>query len=182
MTLSEAAKMLERWPGEWSLSKVKALFEKRKPRVVILRTLWYPEIVEGLVESASSYFTGAGLNAKEIQVVDVPGSFELPLAAEWAFEGVLDGQKGPADLVVALGCVIKGETPHFDFVCSSTSQGLMNAQQKYKKALGFGVLTVDNLEQATARRSKGSEAAQAALFMHLVRNQAIDPFSWLGKV
>jgi 6,7-dimethyl-8-ribityllumazine synthase len=57
----------------------------------------------------------------------------------------------------------------------------MRAQQKYKKALGFGVLTVDNLDQAIERRSKGAEAAQAALFMHLIRSKAIE-MAWLGKV
>ncbi|MEO5668984.1 MAG: 6,7-dimethyl-8-ribityllumazine synthase [Bdellovibrionota bacterium] len=182
MTLSESAKMLERWPQGWSLPKVQTLIEKRKPRIVILKTLWYPEVMDGLVASAKSYFTDAGFVPADLLVLDVPGSFELPLASEWAFEGVLEGQKGPADIVVALGCVLRGETPHFDFVCSAASQGLMNAQQKYKKALGFGVLTVDNLDQAIARRSKGTEAAQAALFMHLIRNPAVETFPWLGKV
>jgi 6,7-dimethyl-8-ribityllumazine synthase len=181
MTLSEAAKMLERWPAGWTLPKVKTFVEKRKPSVVILRTLWYPEVIEGLVSTATTFFQGAGFTTSDLLIVDVPGSFELPLASEWAFEGVLEGQKGPADVVLALGCVLRGETPHFDFVCSSASQGLMTAQQKYKKALGFGVLTVDNLDQATARRSKGAEAAQAALFMHLIRSKT-NEFSWLGKV
>jgi 6,7-dimethyl-8-ribityllumazine synthase len=181
MTLSEAAKMLERWPAGWDLPKVKDFVDKRKPSVVILKTLWYPEVIEGLLDSAKSYFHGAGFATADLKVVDVPGSFELPLATEWAYEGVLEGQKGPADVVLALGCVLRGETPHFDFVCSATSQGLMLAQQKYKKALGFGVLTVDNLDQAIARRSKGAEAAQAALFMHLIRSKT-NEFSWLGKV
>jgi 6,7-dimethyl-8-ribityllumazine synthase len=181
MTLSEAAKMLERWPQGWDRAKVRTLIEKRKPRVVILKTLWYPEVIDGLVESAKSYFQGAGFAAADLVVVDIPGSFELPLASEWAFEGQLEGQKDAADIVVALGCVVKGGTPHFEFVCSATSQGLMRAQQKYKKALGFGVLTVDNLDQAIERRSKGAEAAQAALFMHLIRSKAIE-MAWLGKV
>ena len=181
MTIAESAKMLERWPKGWDLAKVRLLVEKRKPRVVILKTLWYPEIMDSLLDSAKGYFVGAGFSDDDLVVVDVPGSFELPLASEWAFEGQLEGQKDAADIVIALGCVLKGGTPHFDFVCSATSQGLMNAQQKYKKALGFGVLTVDNLEQALDRRSKGAEAAQAALFMHLIRSKAIQ-MAWLGKV
>jgi len=183
MTLSEAAKMLERWPSAWDHTKVRELFKKTTPKVVILKTLWYPEVIGGMLESAKSYFAGAGIPDSHILIVDVPGSFELPLAADWAFEGLIDGQKDKAgaDIVVALGCVLKGETPHFDFVCSAASKGLMESQQKYKKALGFGVLTVDNLDQATARRSKGAEAAQAALFMYLIRSKAVE-FSWLGKV
>lgn len=181
MTLSEAAKMLERWPQGWNRERAAEALKKRSPRVVILKTLWYPEVIENLSESAQAYLKGAGVPADEILVVEVPGSFELPLATEWAFEGVLAGQKSPADFVIALGCVIQGDTPHFDFVCAACTNGLMEAQQKYKKALGFGVLTVNNLDQAVARRSKGAEAAQAALFMHLTRTKAID-LAWLGKV
>ncbi len=181
MSVSEANLILERWPAGWSADKVRDLFKKRSPRVVILKTLWYPEIISSLEASAQDYLSNVGVPPNDIQSVQVPGSYELPLAAEWAFEGVLAGQKGPADVVVALGCVIRGETPHFDFVCEACAHGLMDVQQKSKKPLGFGVLTVDNLDQALARRSKGAEAAQAALFMHLVRSRAVD-LGWLGKV
>jgi 6,7-dimethyl-8-ribityllumazine synthase len=181
MSLLESSKMLERWPQGWSQEKAAELFKKRSPRVALLKTLWYPEVLEGLVASARSYLSASGIPDSDVIEIEVPGCYELPLAAEWAFEGVIAGQKGPADIVLALGCVVKGETPHFDFVCGASADGLMQIQQKYKKALGFGVLTVDNLDQALARRSKGAEAAQAALFMHLIRSRAVD-LGWLGKV
>jgi 6,7-dimethyl-8-ribityllumazine synthase len=98
----------------------------------------------------------------------VPGSFELPLAAELCLSS--PGGK-VVDAVIALGCVVKGSTPHFQFVCDSMSQGLMNVSVKHQKPVGFGVLTVDNIEQALARKDKGAEAAQAALAMSLFREQ-----------
>ena len=76
-------------------------------------------------------------------VIRVPGSFELPLAAQFAFE------KG-FDAAVVLGVVIQGETPHFDYVCQGVTQGVMDVSLKFSKPIGFGVLTVNTIEQAIA--------------------------------
>jgi 6,7-dimethyl-8-ribityllumazine synthase len=93
----------------------------------------------------------------------VPGSFEIPLAAQRAFESGFDA-------VVAVGLVLKGETPHFDYVCQGVTQGVMDVQLKFSKPIGFGVLMCDDLEQAIARsgvlgskEDKGFDSAIAAL-------------------
>lgn len=169
MSLSEAANVAGRWPEPWDSASVAAACFDRKPKVVVLSTLWYPEVIQGLKESTCSFF-------KELlredwkrhisyEEFEVPGSFEMPLAAKLAFEGLLGKGSSPADIVITLGCVVKGETPHFDFVCQSVSQGLSQLQMEKLRALGFGVLTVNNIEEALARKEKGREAAQAALAM-----------------
>lgn len=103
--------------------------------------------------------------AKDISVERVPGAFELPLAARYAIE------RG-ADAVIALGVVIRGETPHFDYVCNSATDGLTRVQLDSGVPIGFGLLTVDDESQAIARsglegskEDKGAEAVQAALAM-----------------
>ncbi|NDE69147.1 MAG: 6,7-dimethyl-8-ribityllumazine synthase, partial [Microbacteriaceae bacterium] len=95
---------------------------------------------------------------------------ELPLAAKWAID---DG----ADVVIALGVVIKGETPHFDFVCDSATAGLTQVQLETDTPIGFGLLTVDNLQQALDRaglpgskEDKGAEAVEAAISMAMLRS------------
>jgi 6,7-dimethyl-8-ribityllumazine synthase len=100
---------------------------------------------------------------KKIKTIYVPGSFEIPLAAQKAFE------KG-YDAVVALGLVLKGETPHFDYVCQGVTQGVMDVQLKFSKPIGYGVLMCNDLNQAIARsgrpgskEDKGYDSAIAAL-------------------
>jgi 6,7-dimethyl-8-ribityllumazine synthase len=109
---------------------------------------------------------------KSVRVLstEVPGSFELPLAAQWMFEC------HHADAVVCLGAVIRGSTQHFDYVCSTTSSGLMNVQLKWGRPVGFGVLTCDSLEQAFDRAggklgNKGIESAAVVLEMLRVKSE-----------
>lgn len=160
MSLNEAENMKTRTPEGWSLSEMKEE-ARRLDSVVVLYTSWYPEVIDSLKASALEYLESVGVSHKSVHLLPVPGSFELPLAALQAIEA-----KDP-EMVIALGCVIKGDTPHFDFVCSAVSSGLMKVQLKKKIPLGFGVLTVNSLDQALARKDKGFEAAQAAFFMHL---------------
>jgi 6,7-dimethyl-8-ribityllumazine synthase len=160
MSLQEADKMKTRVPEGWSLSEMRSEAENLGP-AVILFTQWYPEVMEPMLASAQRYLQGVGVPVPKIQALAVPGSFELPLATT---QSIL---KLKPSIVVALGCVIRGETPHFDYVCSAVSQGLMNVQLEHRVPVGFGVLTVDDLSQALARKDKGLEAAQAAFFMHL---------------
>ena len=103
--------------------------------------------------------------AVDVQLQRVPGAFELPLAASLAFEN-------GADLVIALGVVIQGGTPHFDYICSSATEGLTRVQLDHKKPIGFGLLTVNTQQEALDRaglagskEDKGAEAVQAALAM-----------------
>jgi 6,7-dimethyl-8-ribityllumazine synthase len=126
-------------------------------------------ITERLLSAALDALERAGAANKDVEVVRVPGSFELPLAAKKL------AQSGKFDALVAIGCVLQGETPHYDYVCSETSRGLQLAQMDTGVPIIFCVLTCDTLEQAIDRAglksgNKGFEAGLAAIEMaHLAR-------------
>ncbi|MBS1982574.1 MAG: 6,7-dimethyl-8-ribityllumazine synthase [Bdellovibrionales bacterium] len=163
MSLDEASKVLTSLPAELNPAKLREIAESVR-RVTILRTLWYPEVLGPMTDSALQYLKSLGISEDSIETMTVPGSFELPLGVMIAAEPT--AKKAPLDFTVALGCVVRGDTPHFDFVCAAASQGLMRAQIELKIPVGFGMLTVENLDQALARLDKGAEAAQAAFLMH----------------
>jgi 6,7-dimethyl-8-ribityllumazine synthase len=130
-------------------------------RVAVVAASWHEEIMAGLIAGAVRVIDGAGAHA---EVVRVPGSFELPLAAAAA--------AGSFDAVVALGVVVRGGTPHFDYVCAAATDGLTAAALGSGVPVGFGLLTCDTYEQARDRaglpgssEDKGAEAAAAALQM-----------------
>jgi len=130
-------------------------------KVVIISSSWHQDICNDLIAGATRALTEA--NVKKIETHFVPGSFEIPLAAQKAFE------KG-FHAVVAVGLVLQGETPHFDYVCQGLTQGVMDVQLKFSRPIGFGVLMCNNLEQAIARsgrpgskEDKGYDSAIAAL-------------------
>ena len=132
-----------------------------KAKVAIISSSWHLDICNDLIAGATRALEAA--EVKKIKVVYVPGSFEIPLAAQKMFE------KG-YDAVVAVGLVLKGETPHFDFVCQGVTQGVVDVQLKYSKPIGFGVLMCNDLDQAIARsgragskEDKGYDSAIAAL-------------------
>lgn len=129
-------------------------------RVVIVASSWHDEVMNGLIAGALRVVRAAGV---EPELHRVPGTFELPVAAR---EAALSG----ADVVVALGVVIRGGTPHFDYVCTAATMGLTNVATDTGVPVGFGVLTCDNEAQARFRaglpgstEDKGAEAAAAAL-------------------
>lgn len=130
-------------------------------RVAIVAASWHAEIMEGLRQGAVRVAEESGAQAIEFEV---PGSFELAVvAAECATSGQFDA-------IVALGVVIRGGTPHFEYVCSAATQGLTEVSVQYRIAVGFGVLTCDNVEQARdraglpgSREDKGAEAMASAL-------------------
>ncbi|MEN9747639.1 MAG: hypothetical protein RLZZ603_331 [Actinomycetota bacterium] len=131
--------------------------------VTVIVTSWHTEITDGLLAGAERSLQAAGNDI--YTVVRVPGAFELPLAAKWAAE---DG----ADAVIALGVVIRGGTPHFEYVCQAATEGLNRVQLDYGVPVGFGLLTVDTEEQAldraglpNSREDKGAEAVEAAILM-----------------
>ena len=131
--------------------------------VTVIVTSWHTEITEGLLAGAERALKAAGNDV--YSVMRVPGAFELPLAAQYAIE---DG----ADVVIALGVVIRGGTPHFEYVCQSVTEGLTRVQLDHGIPIGFGVLTVDNEKQALDRaglpgskEDKGAEAVEAAVLM-----------------
>jgi len=130
-------------------------------RVGIVSSRWHPEICEALVEGSRRALKEA--NITDIELRYVAGSFEIPLMAK----RVLD--QG-CDAVIALGLVLRGETPHFDYVCQGVTNGVMEVMLKTGKPIGFGVLMCDSLDQAIARsgvsgskEDKGYDAAVAAL-------------------
>lgn len=129
-------------------------------RILVVRAPYYEAVVEGMSLGASSILDVAGCS---YDILDVAGAFELPQAIRIVLRG-----REKYDGFVALGCVIRGETDHYTFICAATLQGFMDVALQYGIALGSGLLTVDTIEQATARsgadgHNKGGEAAIACL-------------------
>jgi len=128
--------------------------------VVVSR--WNDEYTSRLAAGAVEALKEAGADDDAVDTFYVPGAFELPIAALTAAES------GQYDAVIALGVIIRGDTPHFDFVASEAARGLMQASMKTGVAVMFGVITADNLEQVIARcgekaENKGYEAAMSAI-------------------
>ena len=129
---------------------------------------FYEDVAERLVAGARAALEEAG--AATVDVFDVPGAFELPLAAQYA------AQTGRYDGVVCLGCVIRGETDHYDYVCGESARGIQDVALRTQVPCGFGVLTVDDMAQALARagegkRDTGRHAAEAVLALVAVRDR-----------
>jgi 6,7-dimethyl-8-ribityllumazine synthase len=127
--------------------------------VAIVASRFNGEITNKLLDSALGELDDAGVQREAITIMPVPGAFELPLAA------MALAKTRRFACVVALGCVVRGETPHFDFIASEAASGLQLAALETGVPVAFGVLTVDVLEQAEARISKGAEAVRTALEM-----------------
>jgi 6,7-dimethyl-8-ribityllumazine synthase len=127
--------------------------------VAIVASRYNGEITNKLLEAALEELDEAGVRREAITVMPVPGAFELPLAA------MALAKTRRYACVVALGCVVRGETPHFDFIASEAASGLQLAALETGVPVAFGVLTVDVVEQAEARVSKGAEAVRTALEM-----------------
>jgi 6,7-dimethyl-8-ribityllumazine synthase len=127
--------------------------------VAIVASRFNGEITNKLLEAAIEELDEAGVRRDAITVMPVPGAFELPLAA------MALAKTRRYACVVALGCVVRGETPHFDFIASEAASGLQLAALETGVPVAFGVLTVDMVEQAEARVSKGAEAVRTALEM-----------------
>jgi 6,7-dimethyl-8-ribityllumazine synthase len=127
--------------------------------VAIVASRFNGEITNQLLEAALEELDEAGVRREAITVMPVPGAFELPLAA------MALAKTRRYACVVALGCVVRGETPHFEFIASEAASGLQLAALETGVPVAFGVLTVDVKEQAIARISKGAEAVRTALEM-----------------
>lgn len=151
-------------------------------RYAVVVARFNSDITESLLHGSLHAFEAAGVPAEAVEVVRVPGAFELPLACDRL------AASGRYDAVLALGCVIRGGTPHFDYVCGEASRGIMDVSLKRGLPVILGLLTCDTLEQAqfradraclvgsdqeesgrtekvTPRSNKGSEAAAAAMEM-----------------
>lgn len=134
-------------------------------RVAVVSTRWNDHIVDRLVERALDVLGDSGVADADITLVRVPGAFELPLVCDRLADG------DDYDAIIALGAVIRGDTPHFDYIAGECARGLSQTALEYGVPIAFGVITADTAEQAVARaqddedHNKGAEAANAALEM-----------------
>ena len=133
-------------------------------RFAVVVSRFNEDVTGSLRDAAIAALKEAGATANHVQLFTVPGAFEIPQAARAAAE------TGRFDAIVCLGCIIRGETPHFDYIASAVAHGITDAAADTGVPMAFGVLTTDSLEQATARSgsghdNKGREAAAAAIEM-----------------
>ena len=136
-------------------------------RYAVVAATFYTELAEALIASARACFEEAG---HEVDVFEVPGAFELPLSAQIA------AASGRYAGVACVGAVIRGETTHYDYVCGEAARGIMDVGLRTGVPVGFGVLTVESMEQARARagggkRDSGRHAAEAVLAVGAVQRQ-----------
>ena len=119
-------------------------------KILIVIADYYVDISSSLLKSAKN-----NLNDFSLKIIRVPGVFEIPIT--------ISNNIKKYDAFIALGCVIKGETPHFDFISSASTQAIMNLSVNSKKPIGNGIITCLNIKQAKARSKKGTEAAKAVI-------------------
>ena len=131
------------------------------PKILVVISRYYQSIADELEIGATSVIQASGC---EFEVLEVPGVFEISAAVRFAIES------GKYDGYVALGCVIRGETTHYDYVCTESARGLNQLGINYLAAIGYGILTCENMDQAKIRANisdgnKGGEAARACIHM-----------------
>lgn len=151
-------------PGILTSGKVKSRLNLAKKKFAIVVAEWNDEITGALYEGAVAALIGNGVPKKNIIRKNVPGSFELSLGGLWMAE------EKSIHAVICLGCVIQGDTPHFDYICQAVAYGVTEAGLKTRKPVIFGVLTTLNKQQALDRAggklgNKGEEAALTAIKM-----------------
>jgi 6,7-dimethyl-8-ribityllumazine synthase len=142
-----------------SPDRAKVLLDGPPPRVLVIEAPYYADVVGGMLGGARAVLAEVRAG---IEVAEVSGAFELPAALRMAL------RRGGWDGFLLLGCVVRGETDHYTFICDAVCQGVMDISAETGAPLGFGLLTVDTLEQAIARSrddrmNKGAEAAHALL-------------------
>ncbi len=122
-----------------------------KKKILIVIVSYYKEISSGLLKNTLKQFP----KNNDIKIINVPGVFEIPVT--------ISKNLKKFDAFIALGCVIKGKTPHFDFISQASTNAIMNLSINSKKPIGNGIITCLNMNQAKARKSKGAEAARAVI-------------------
>lgn len=145
----------------------------KPPHILIVNSPYYEKINEELTKGTMAALDQAGATH---EVVSIFGAFEAPAAISMASEAKNTDGSTRYDGFVALGCVIRGETTHYDYVCGESARGLMDLAVSKQLAIGFGILTVENADQAWARaaiheKNKGRDAAEACLRMIGLRHQ-----------
>ena len=122
-----------------------------KKKILIVSANYYKDIAKGLISSAIKLIP----KTNEVKIIEVPGTFEIPI--------VISRNINKYDAFLALGCVIKGKTPHFDFISQASINAIMDLSITSKKPIGNGIITCLNMSQAKARKIKGAEAAKAVI-------------------
>ena len=122
-----------------------------KKKILIVNANYYRDISTGLLSSALKSIS----RLSKIEIINVPGVFEIPVT--------ISKNLKKFDGFIALGCVIKGQTPHFDFISQASTQAIMNLSIESKKPIGNGIITCLNMKQAKARKKKGAEASNAVI-------------------
>jgi 6,7-dimethyl-8-ribityllumazine synthase len=153
-----------------------------KLKIGIVHASWNTEVVNPMKEAAFTTLSKAGFKDENILIYAVPGSFELPLGIRYLFE------LAKVDAVIALGCLIKGDTDHYHYIADAVSNTISQISSISAKPVGFGLLTVHNLQQAIDRAggthgNKGEEAALAVLHMLAMKDQIkqdVKPKSTIG--
>lgn len=150
--------------GPLTSGKVESGAKLHKKKIAIVVAKWNEDITEALYEGAVASLISHGVKKTHIIRKDVPGSFELSLGGLWMAE------EKDIDAVICLGCVIQGDTPHFDYICQAVAYGITEAGLKTRKPVIFGVITTLNKQQALDRAggkfgNKGEEAAITAIQM-----------------
>jgi 6,7-dimethyl-8-ribityllumazine synthase len=151
-------------PGILKSGAAKSTINLSKKKIAIIVAEWNEEITEALFEGARESLLSSGFRKTNIIRKNVPGTFELSVAALWM------GERKDVDAVICIGCVIQGDTPHFDYICQAVAYGITEAGLKTRKPVIFGVLTTLNKKQALERAggklgNKGEEAAITAVKM-----------------
>ena len=142
--------------------------EGGSPRAAVVVADFYKEVADGLLSRCEAVLHEEGA---EVWVLRVAGALEIPYALMAYCQTEEWNKRRKPDLMVALGCVIRGETYHFEVVANTSARGILEAQIRNRVPVGNGVLTVDTMEQAMARLDKGADAARAA--MRLARLRAV---------
>ena len=122
-----------------------------KKKILIVSANYYKDIARGLISSALKLIP----RTSKVKIIEVPGTFEIPI--------VISQNINKYDAFLALGCVIKGKTPHFDFISQASINAIMDLSITSKKPIGNGIITCLNMSQAKARKIKGAEAAKAVI-------------------
>jgi len=146
------------------IKTIEGTFTGGKGNYCIVVGRWHSFVVEHLLAGAVDTLRRHGVNDKQITIVRAPGAFEIPLVCKKV------AAKGNVDAIIALGAVIRGGTPHFEYVAGECTKGIAMVSMEYGVPVAFGVLTVDTIEQAVERSgtkagNKGAEAAMSALEM-----------------
>ncbi|MFG6359510.1 6,7-dimethyl-8-ribityllumazine synthase [Taurinivorans muris] len=146
----------------YHIKTVEGLMEAKGYKIAIIASRFNDFMVNSLIGGAVDYLVRHGADKDDLTIVRVPGAFEMPIVAKKLAESK------KYDGIVAVGAVIRGATPHFDFVAAETTKGLAHVSLEYGIPVGFGLLTTDNMEQAIERSgskagNKGVEAASALL-------------------